>query len=429
MISLDFLAVQPSQEDFQVAIDKLVDSCVPAPHGRGNQKVYDDSYRLAKELPQNDFSLSLEILSEAGENVLASISELVAGPHHFTYPLDPNEDVLTLQPRLYKLNAYSKDGFFKSHRDTPKGNHHVGTLLIGLPVAYEGGELRVSHAGKEVVFDWGSKCSEGVVTQYNDFKISIPWAFLFSDVEHEVLPVLSGTRVTIAYDIFMFESNTGFMFPKPNIEASTYPISNQIKSALQNPDFLPQGATLAIALSHAYPMPKNEMSTQGIARSLKGSDVILYRDLKSLGLDVSLEAVYKLDPDSSGYEEHYYTIPRDGYEPVLKDKSGRWVVCAYYTSETFKYRDIDIRSDSTSDYETILEEGYYSFENFLDESDGEIDINFKPEVMWIRRPDNTFTQAGSFLAHSNEPAIGYYYAAVTFVVIVPPYGQGTRRYE
>ncbi|GJJ05960.1 hypothetical protein Clacol_000147 [Clathrus columnatus] len=151
--SLDFMVVQQSQEEFKMATDKLLDTCVPAPHGRNNQTVYDDSYRLAKELPQNDFSLSLDILGEAGAEVMSTILDLVSGRHHLSAEGTTDPSTLALEPRLYKLNAYSKDGFFKSHRDTPKGNGHIGTLLFGLPIPFEGGGLRIAHAGKEFTFD------------------------------------------------------------------------------------------------------------------------------------------------------------------------------------------------------------------------------------------------------------------------------------
>ncbi|GJJ14530.1 hypothetical protein Clacol_008795 [Clathrus columnatus] len=342
-----------------MAVDKLVDSCVPAPHGRGNQTVYDDSYRLAKELPQNDFSLSLEILSEAGSQVLTTISELISG-RGGTSTSDNDSSTLELVPKLYKLNAYSKNGFFKPHRDTPKANNHAGTLLIGLPVAFEGGMLRVAHADKEVKFDWGSKCSEGIIrnNENGDYKLSIPWAFFFSDVEHEVLPVLSGTRVTIAYDIFA----TRTIIPaKSKIDTTihTFPLSNDIYSALQNPRFLPEGAKIAIALSHAYPMPRHELTSDDVAANLKGSDAILYRDLKSLGLDVSLEAVIEVGyRQSKAFTDLHKQIPVDEYGPVNRIlRRGNGVSTkVYYTSKTFTYFGED----------TEYDEDRRDFESFLD---------------------------------------------------------------
>ena len=44
-----------------------------------------------------------------------------------------------LRAELYKLNAYSgPSGMFRAHVDTPRGETHAGSLVVGLPVAFEG---------------------------------------------------------------------------------------------------------------------------------------------------------------------------------------------------------------------------------------------------------------------------------------------------
>ncbi|KIJ24283.1 hypothetical protein M422DRAFT_109292, partial [Sphaerobolus stellatus SS14] len=73
-------------------------------------------------------------------------------------------------------------GFFKAHRDTPKSEQHLGTLIVGLPSAFTGDSLRFSHKEREHVIDWSD-----IMSKFQE-KNTIPWAFLFSDVEHEVLP-------------------------------------------------------------------------------------------------------------------------------------------------------------------------------------------------------------------------------------------------
>ncbi|KIJ40396.1 hypothetical protein M422DRAFT_173750, partial [Sphaerobolus stellatus SS14] len=76
-------------------------------------------------------------------------------------------------------------GFFKAHRGTPKSEQHLGTLIVGLPSVFTGGSLGISHKGCDQIIDWTETAS--------DFKEEniIHWVFLFSDVEHEVLPVTS----------------------------------------------------------------------------------------------------------------------------------------------------------------------------------------------------------------------------------------------
>jgi len=89
-----------------------------------------------------------------------------------------------LSARLHNLNAYGAGGFFKSPRDTPRGDPgFVGSLVVCLPVAHEGDGLRVSHSGRSVVYEWGPLAAAG----------EVQWAAFFPDCEHEVLPVTAGT--------------------------------------------------------------------------------------------------------------------------------------------------------------------------------------------------------------------------------------------
>ncbi|KIJ40410.1 hypothetical protein M422DRAFT_173710, partial [Sphaerobolus stellatus SS14] len=164
-------------------IDMLLKACTPAPHGHDDKTVYDASYRLAKELLHTDFALTQDILAQNPilEGIGELTSERISGRN------------LVAEP--YKLNAYTEGGFFKAHRDTPKSSEQVGTLIICLPSAFTGGSLRISHKGQDQIIDWAEAASN---FQGN----ALPWVFLFSDVEHEVYPVTSGVRLTLAYDVF-----------------------------------------------------------------------------------------------------------------------------------------------------------------------------------------------------------------------------------
>ncbi|KAI0291797.1 hypothetical protein B0F90DRAFT_1774587, partial [Multifurca ochricompacta] len=65
-----------------------------------------------------------------------------------------------------------------------------GSLVIVFPTAHEGGTLQLRHRGQEWTFDSASELS-GLPTP------SIGYIAFFSDVEHEVAPVISGHRVTL----------------------------------------------------------------------------------------------------------------------------------------------------------------------------------------------------------------------------------------
>lgn len=104
-------------------INKVYEAGVPSPHGKGNETVYDPTYRQAHELKVScrqrtccvrgstdvldvnqppDFALSVDLIDAA--KVLNSLPT--------TLGLD---DQLTA--RLHKMNIYGTGGFFKPHRE------------------------------------------------------------------------------------------------------------------------------------------------------------------------------------------------------------------------------------------------------------------------------------------------------------------------
>ena len=104
--------------------------------------------------------------------------------------LVPN--VVNIRAELYKINVYtSPTGCFKPHVDTPRGSNMFGSLVVCLPTQFQGGALVARHCGEQVVYDWSSPSEDPVQ--------KIQWAAFFSDIEHEILPVTEGYRVTLTY--------------------------------------------------------------------------------------------------------------------------------------------------------------------------------------------------------------------------------------
>lgn len=96
--------------------------------------------------------------------------ELPPPPHFFTHP----------SHSLYKmLLLYEEGGHFKKHRDTEKEANMFGTLVVALPSQHEGGDLVITHCGKEVRFVTGGSDSGDWAT--SDSK----WLrFMNDDCEH-----------------------------------------------------------------------------------------------------------------------------------------------------------------------------------------------------------------------------------------------------
>ena len=109
-----------------------------------------------------------------------------------TMTMMPN--VRGIQAELYKLNIYSSGGFFKTHVDTPRSEQMFGSLVVCLPTQFSGGELVIRHHGHTVKFDWSSPP--------DNQRKTASWAVFFSDMEHEVLPVTEGHRISLTYNLY-----------------------------------------------------------------------------------------------------------------------------------------------------------------------------------------------------------------------------------
>lgn len=117
---------------------------------------------------------------------------------------------------LYKMLIYEKGAMFKAHTESdtsylippvctlrslngtsrPRPCHHdstekipgmFGTLVICLPSPHEGGDVVVKHSGQAKTFST-SLVQPSVLCWY-------------SDVHHEVLPVTSGYRCVLTYNL------------------------------------------------------------------------------------------------------------------------------------------------------------------------------------------------------------------------------------
>ena len=116
---------------------KLIKLCHQAPYGKGTDTLVDTKVRRAWELDSDQFQLTNPNWDQLLAGIVADVQrELGLADRKLT-------------PHLYKLVVYEPGGFFLPHRDGEKLDAMVATLVIGLPSVHEGGELVVSHHGKQ----------------------------------------------------------------------------------------------------------------------------------------------------------------------------------------------------------------------------------------------------------------------------------------
>ena len=200
--------------------------------------------------------------------------------------------------KLQQMNIYTAStGGVKAHVPRPVKSHAklLGTIIVCLPTQFVGGALVTRHNGQQVTYDWSSPAGEPAQ--------KIQWAAVTSDVEHEILPVTKGYRVTLTYII-----SEDSWFPSYS-EVDTCPIYMYLKAVLGHPHFLRDGGTLGFACQHQYVLKDLKASydmKEPDLSPLVGSDLMVVLVAKSLRLKVRVEFVIVgvVTPDSGPQQQH-----------------------------------------------------------------------------------------------------------------------------
>ena len=161
----------------------------------------------------------------------------------------------------------------------------LGSLVIIYPTTHEGGELVLRHKDHEWKFDANSLTA-------SQPSPSLAYVAFYSDIEHEVLKVTNGRRVTVTYNLYLVDPTLrpAALAVTPNLK----PISNlqvTLQKLLKSSEFLPNGGTLGFGLAHLYPVAF-ETKLQEMTSYLKGEDAHVYRACRELQLQPSLRMIY-----------------------------------------------------------------------------------------------------------------------------------------
>ena len=259
----------------------LIEAGSPATFGRGEENVYDKNYRDAVSLEPSMFMTNFQ---PASSSILQKIHSLLL------QPFDPLYDI---QVEPHKLNIYTTGGHFKAHVDTPRSLSMIGSLVICLPSFFRGGQLITKHGGKKISFDWSA------TSDYPPCKLK--WAAFYSDVEHEILPVTEGHRVTMTFNLYgvglhVWNCDRLKLVPAtskdPIVDYTSLPFYHELRSIIRNPAFMREGGVLGFPCQHCYFAVKEKLNhEENLTVLLKGSDNVVYSVAKLLSLNVSVKPV------------------------------------------------------------------------------------------------------------------------------------------
>jgi predicted 2-oxoglutarate/Fe(II)-dependent dioxygenase YbiX len=246
-----------------------------APYGRGGETLVDTAVRRT-------WQIGADRVRIAGKHWTAMLDSVV---ERAAAGLGAGDGVVA---ELYKLLVYDEGSFFVTHRDTEKSAGMFATLIVALPSLHTGGELEVRQRGREARLDL--RCT--------DFS-ELAWVAFYADCVHEVLPVTSGCRLVLVYNLRRL--GKGRLPRPPSYEQETAAIGQLLRrwsepSARSSQD-LP--AKLVYPLEHAYTPAELSFA------ALKGADAASAGVLAAAACDAACDLhVALLRIEESGAAEY-----------------------------------------------------------------------------------------------------------------------------
>lgn len=211
-----------------VQAEQLVAAAEPAPYGRGAETIVDTAVRRAWQIGPDRVRIAGKHWPRTIEGIVTRAAE----------GLGVSEPVTA---ELYKLLVYEEGGFFISHRDTEKAPGMFATLVVALPSQSSGGELVVRHKDREAKLDLGGEEPSEVA-----------FAAFYADCVHEVLPIASGYRATLVYNLV--RQGKGARPKPPNYEGEAAATSALLRRWADGKDAESDDAPMKMIypLEHAY---------------------------------------------------------------------------------------------------------------------------------------------------------------------------------
>eukprot|EP00730_Choanoeca_flexa_P004082 TRINITY_DN11589_c0_g2_i2.p1 TRINITY_DN11589_c0_g2~~TRINITY_DN11589_c0_g2_i2.p1 ORF type:complete len:1018 (+),score=179.28 TRINITY_DN11589_c0_g2_i2:54-3107(+) len=267
----------------EAAVKSIIPHFEQAPFGKGTETILDTSVRNVKQIDAQKVVLDNPAFNQELESEFDKISKNLQCGKFKAHP--------------YKLLLYEPGSFFKPHTDGEKLDRMFGTLVLQLPSRYEGGQLIIRHHGKETLLDSSSSSSPNAAFLSH-------WTAFYADVEHEVLPINSGYRLALVYNL----TYVGHTMPTcqfDNLE--------ELNRAIDKWSVTQPGKAVGVSLAHQY-----SEDSLGI-ENMKGSDRKLIMNLIEFINDHKLIACYgHLNVYASGNEDEID-------DQSLRFKHAKWV--------------------------------------------------------------------------------------------------------
>ena len=254
----------------------------PARFGRGEETLTDPKVRDTWEIPK---SLVRIEWNDAFGTVLDAARDELGLP-----------SCCELTADFHSMLVYETGQFFAAHQDSEKDDTMIGTLVVTLPSAHTGGELVIERRGESTAFR-GSTSALSLVAFY-------------ADCRHQVLPVKSGHRITLTYNLLArgdtSRPNTG---DDATVRGLAHCLDEHFTTRVTNPYSRAETgppARLVYLLDHEY-------TARGLSWSrLKGTDASRASVLRAAADRSGCEAMLALAEIQETWSA-YESEPLDGH--------------------------------------------------------------------------------------------------------------------
>ena len=383
----------------------LTEACDPATFGLGGEDVLDETYRKATKLDASKFAITFDPLRCS---LIGSIKDQLLD--------SKNQTVKTsLDCELSKLNVCGKASLSisslkrepgnrsaetwhqaKTHSlkltKTPRSEKMVGSLVIVFPTPHSGGE--------EWTFDGASMIPA-------EPSPSIAYIAFYSDVEHEVLKVTCGHRVTITYSLYLLTLPVEMQEPSVPISRNVAGLTNfmgALKITLQDKDFLREGGTRGFGLQYQYPV-SYRTKMEDLQNRLKGSDAHIWNVCSDLGLNPKLWITYGTSEIGVG-SGYLRVLTGQYYEP----RAGGMYSEGFLSMLMVRGLGRKVNVTNGADVRKRQVQGYHPSE----------DDDKATQVVWITPLAPLSTLERPVMAYGNEAELEFVYCDPCFLATVKP---------
>ena len=269
-------------------VRSLVDAAERAPYGRGPDTVLDPSVRDCWQIDARRVQLSGAGWKKTIRSILKAVSDGLGCPRD------------SLRARLYKLLVYEQGGFFSEHRDTEKVDGMVATLVVALPTAGSGGDLVIRHLDRESTVDLQV-----------DEPGELAFAAFYADCVHRTMPVESGHRVSLVFNLIMKPGGSVPLTGPPDYSAQVNEVSGILSEWAQSEHgpkkivWLLEHGYSQVGLSQAALKGLDETVGQTLARAAEQSGCVL----QSATLSIEESCL----PEDEGIGGHGWRVDLTGH--------------------------------------------------------------------------------------------------------------------